>query len=217
MFDSLGHFVHQRRRWVIAGALIFIAIASVWGTQVFGALKGGGFDDPRSGSSHAAKIINDRIGPADDELVVLYESRSATVDDPAFRAAVTGTLARLPKSEVPHVTTYWDTRSPALVSRDRHATYAAIRLAGADQQARLKTYDKIRDDLAAPGLKTLRGGSIGVNGELSRKTASGLARAEMISTPILLVLLVVIFGSLVSAVLPLAIGGVAILGAFTVL
>lgn len=217
MFDSLGRFVHQRRRWVVAGAFIFIAIASVWGTQVFGALKGGGFDDPRSGSSHAAKIINDRIGPADDELVVLYESRSATVDDPAFRAAVTGTLARLPKSEVPHVTTYWDTRSPVLVSRDRHATYAAIRLAGADQQARLKTYDKVRDDLAAPGLKTLRGGSIGVNGELSHKTASGLARAEMISTPILLILLVVIFGSLVSALLPLAIGGVAILGAFTVL
>ena len=218
MFDSLGRFVHQRRRWVIAGALIFIAIASVWGTQVFGALKsGGGFDDPRSGSSQAAKIINDRIGPADDELVVLYESRSATVDDPAFRAAVTGTLARLPKSEVPRVTTYWDTRSPALVSHDRHATYAAIRLAGADQQARLKTYDKVRDHLAAPGLKTLRGGSIGVNGELGRKTASGLARAEMISTPILLILLVVIFGSLVSALLPLAIGGVAILGAFTVL
>jgi RND superfamily putative drug exporter len=217
MFESLGRLVHQRRRWVIAGALIFIAIASVWGTQVFGALKGGGFDDPRSGSSHAAKIINDRIGPADDELVVLYESRSATVDDPAFRAAVTGTLARLPKSAVPHVTTYWDTRSPALVSRDRHATYAAIRLAGADQQARLKTYDRIRDDLAAPGLKALRGGSIGVNGDLSRQTASGLARAEMISTPILLILLVVIFGSLVSAVLPLAIGGVAILGAFTVL
>jgi RND superfamily putative drug exporter len=45
-----------------------------------------------------------------------------TVDDPAFRAAVTGTLARLPKNDVPHVTTFWDTRSPALVSRDRHAT-----------------------------------------------------------------------------------------------
>ncbi|MDN3356563.1 MMPL family transporter [Actinomadura sp. DC4] len=217
MFDSLGRLVHQRRRWVLAGALVFIAIAAVWGTQVFGALKGGGFDDPRSGSSHAAKIINDRIGPADGELVVLYESRTATVDDPAFRAAVTGTLARLPKSAVPHVTTYWDSRAPALVSRDRHATYAAIRLAGADLQARLKTYDKIRDDLAAPGLKTLRGGSIGVNAEMSRKTAAGLARAEMISTPILLILLVVIFGSLVSALLPLVIGGVAILGAFTAL
>ncbi|GAB2853097.1 MMPL family transporter [Actinoallomurus bryophytorum] len=196
---------------------MLIAIASVWGTQVFGALKGGGFDDPGSGSSHAAKIINDRVGPSDGELVVLYESRSMTVDDPAFRTAVTGTLAKLPTSDVPHVTTYWDTRSPALVSRDRHATYAAIRLTGADLQARLATYKRVRDDLAAPGLRTLRGGTIGVNSDLNRQTSAGLARAEMISTPILLVLLVVIFGSLVSALLPLAIGGVAILGAFTAL
>jgi trehalose monomycolate/heme transporter len=217
MFDSLGRHVHRRRRLVIAAALIFVALASVWGTQVFGALKGGGFDDPGSGSAQAAKIINDRIGPAADELVVLYESHSATVDDPAFRAAVTGTLARLPKNEVPRVTTYWDTGSPALVSHDRHATYATVRLAGADRQARLKTYDRIRDSLAAPGLRTLRGGSIGVNAELSEQTARGLVRAETISTPVLLVLLVVIFGSLVSALLPLAIGGVAILGAFTVL
>jgi RND superfamily putative drug exporter len=217
MFDSLGGFVHQRRRWVIAGALVFIAFACVWGTQVFGALKGGGFDDPGSGSFHAAKIVNDRIGPADGELVVLYESRTATVDDPGFRAAVTGTLAQLPKADVPHVTTYWDTRSPALVSGDRHATYAAIRLAGADQDARLKTYARVRDHLAAPGLKTQRGGAIAVNDDLNRQVASGLARAEMISTPILLVLLVIIFGSLVSAMLPLAIGGVAILGAFTAL
>ncbi|GLY90234.1 MMPL family transporter [Actinoallomurus iriomotensis] len=217
MFESLGRFVQRRRRWVIVGALVLIAAASVWGTGVFGALKNGGFDDPSSGSSHAAKIINDRIGPADDELVVLYESASATVDDPAFRAAVTGTLARLPSADVPHVTTYWNTGSPALVSHDRHATYAAIRLAGADLPDRLKTYDRIRDHLAAPGLRTFRGGVIGTNAELSRQTSAGLARAEMISTPILLVLLVVIFGSLVSALLPLAIGGVAILGAFTAL
>ena len=170
MFESLGRLVHQRRRWVIAGALIFVAFAAVWGTQVLGALKGGGFDDPGSGSSHAAKIINDRVGPPDGELVVLYESRSMTVDDAAFRAAVTGTLARLPKNDVPHVTTFWDTRSPALVSRDRHATYAAIRLTGADLQARLATYDRIRDDLAAPGLRTLRGGTIGVNSDLNRQT-----------------------------------------------
>jgi uncharacterized membrane protein YdfJ with MMPL/SSD domain len=217
MFDSLGRLVHQRRRWFVAGTLIFIAIASVWGTTVFGALKSGGFDDPKSGSSQAAEIINDRIGPAADELVVLYGSATTTVDDPSFRAAVTGTLARLPKSDVPQVTTYWDTHAPALVSHDRHATYAGIRLSGADQEARLKTYARVRDHLAAPGLTSRRGGAIAVNDDLNRQTAAGLARAEMISTPILLVLLVVIFGSLVSALLPLAIGGVAILGAFTAL
>jgi RND superfamily putative drug exporter len=217
MFESLGRFVHQRRRWVMAAALIFIAIASVWGTQVFGALQGGGFDDPKSDSSRAAKLIDDRFGPAAGDLIVLYQSTSRTVDDPAFRDAVTGTLAKLPKDQVLGATTYWNTRSPSLVSRDRHATYAAIRLKGADLQARQDTYKRVHDDLAAPGLRTLRGGPVGVRGQLNEQTANGLARAEMISMPVLLVLLVVIFGSLVSALLPLAIGGVAILGAFTAL
>src|SRR5690242_2998684 len=108
MFGSLGRLVHRRRRWFIAGTLAFVVIAVTWGTTVFGALKGGGFDDPKSGSSQAARIINDRIGPPDGELVVLYRSRATTVDDPSFRAAVTGTLARLPRTDVLHVTTYWD-------------------------------------------------------------------------------------------------------------
>src|SRR4051812_6028174 len=206
MLESFGRVVHRRRGLVTAAALIFIVIAAVWGTQVFGALKGGGFDDPKSDSSRATKIIDGRIGPAADDLVVLYESRTLTVDDPAFRDAVRGTLARLPKDRVPGVVTYWDTRSPALVSRDRHATYAALRLAGADQEARQDTYDRIKDGLAAPGLATHRGGAVAVSGQLHEQTAKGLARAEMISTPVLLVLLVLIFGSLVSALLPLAIG-----------
>ncbi len=217
MFESLGLFVHRRRRWVMAGALVLIAFASIWGTRVFGALKGGGFEDPASDSARAVKIINERIGPADGDLVVLYQSDSMTVDDPAFQASVTGTLAKLPRSEVLGAATYWNTHSPALVSKDRHATYASVRLSGADDEARQKTYDKIRDDLAAPGLTTMRGGPVAVGSQLNQQTAKGLARAEMISTPILLVLLVIIFGSLVSALLPLTIGGVAILGAFTAL
>ena len=217
MLESFGRVVHRRRGLVTVAALIFVAVAAVWGTQVFGALKGGGFDDPRSESSRATRLIDGRIGAGAGDLVVLYESRALTVDDPAFRDAVRGTLARLPKTEVPGAVTYWDTRSPALVSRDRHATYAALRLAGADREARQDTYDRIKDDLVAPGLTTRRGGAVAVGGQLQEQTAKGLARAEMISTPVLLVLLVLIFGSLVSALLPLAIGGVAILGAFTAL
>jgi RND superfamily putative drug exporter len=57
------------------------------------------------------------------------------------------------------------------------ATYAAVRLTGADLQARLATYDRIRDDLAAPGLRTLRGGTIGVNSDLNRQTSLGLGLA----------------------------------------
>ncbi|MCO5992184.1 MMPL family transporter [Actinoallomurus rhizosphaericola] len=217
MLESSGRLIHHRRRWVLAAAAVFVVIAAVWGTQVFGSLKSGGFEDPHSESARATALIDQRIGPPAGDLVVLYESASRTVDDPAFRDAVTGTLARLPRDQVRGVTSFWSTGSPAFVSRDRHATYVAVRLSGADVAARVQTYEKVRDAFAAPGLTTLRGGTVAVNGQLHDQTSKDLARAEMISMPILLVLLVVIFGSVVSALLPLAIGGVAILGAFTVL
>ncbi|MEV5751283.1 MMPL family transporter [Actinoallomurus sp. NPDC052308] len=217
MLESSGRLMHRRRRWVLAAAAVFVVIAAVWGTQVFGLLKSGGFEDPHSESARATALINERIGPPAGDLVVLYESASRTVDDPAFRDAVTGTLARLPHDQVRGVTTFWNTSSPAFVSRDRHATYVAVRLSGADVFARVKTYEKIRDGFTAPGLTTLRGGTVAVNSQLHEQTSKDLARAEMISMPILLVLLVIIFGSVVSALLPLAIGVVAILGAFTVL
>jgi uncharacterized membrane protein YdfJ with MMPL/SSD domain len=129
---------------------------------------------------------------------------------------VTSTLARLPAGQVAHSTTYWNTHSPAFVSKDRHATYASVQLRGATQEDRKKAYEKVRDDLVAPGLTTRRGGNVAVSADISTQTAKDLARADMISMPILLVLLVVIFGSLAAALLPLAVGGVAILGGFTV-
>ncbi|MEV0406982.1 MMPL family transporter [Actinoallomurus sp. NPDC050550] len=217
MLESLARLTHRRRRWVLGAAAVFAVLAVVWGTQVFGALKGGGFEDPHSESARATALINERIGPPAGDLVVLYESASRTVDDPAFRDAVTRTLDRLPRDQVRGVTTFWNTGSPALVSRDRHATYVAVRLAGADVPARVTTYEKVRDRFAAPGLTTLRGGTVAVNSQLHDQTSKDLARAETISMPILLILLVVIFGSVMSALLPLTIGGVAILGAFTVL
>lgn len=213
MFETLGRTAYRRRRWILWATLLFVAFAAVWGTQVFGSLKGGGFEDPKSDSARAAKLIEQRIGPAADELVVLYRSPDKTVDDPGFRTAVTGTLAKLPV----RATTYWDTHLPGLVSHDRHATYASVQLPGATEQDREKSYKKIRDRLAAPGLTTQRGGSIAVSSDISTQVAKGLARAEMISTPVLLILLVLIFGSMVAALLPLAIGGIAILGAFTAL
>lgn len=215
MFESLGHLVHHRRRWVLLASVILLAVAAVWGTQVFGALKGGGFDDPSSDSSRAIKVIDQRIGTHD--LIVLYRSPTKTVDDPAFRNAVTGTLARLPADKVVNVSSYWKTHSPGLVSHDRHATYVAVQLSGVDQEARQTTYKSVANDFAAPGLTTMRGGDVAVSSDINKQTTKDLARAEMISMPVVLVLLLLIFGSLLAALLPLAIGVFAIFGAFAAL
>ena len=215
MFEQLGHFVFRRRRAVLAATALFLAVALGWGTSVFGSLVGGGFDDPGSDSFRAAELLDDRLGRDDADVVVIYSSGERTVDDPAFRDAVTSTLASLPASDVVRADNFWSTSAPVFVSEDRQATFVALQLAGADDDARDAAYERIRGDLAAPGLTAQVGGITPTFATISETISSDLARAELLSFPVLLVLLVIVFGSLVAASMPLAIGFLAILGALT--
>jgi RND superfamily putative drug exporter len=215
MFEALGRVMYRRRRGVVAVSLAFVVFAAVWGTGVFGSMTGGGFEDPGSESSKAAEVAAQKLGRESADVVILYRSDDLTVDDPAYETAVTRSLDGLPASRLARTTTFWSTGAPQLVSTDRHETYAVLQIADdADEEEAVAA---IRDDLSAPGLQTQIGGNAVINLDINDRVSSDIARAESISLPILMVLLVLIFGSFAAASLPLAIGITAILGAFTAL
>ena len=202
---------------------MLVAFAAVWGTGVFGKLSSGdNFTPPASQSQREANQANQVFGRNDADVVVLYRSATMTVGDPGYRQAVTAALSGLPRADVTRVTTYWSTGSPSLVSADRHATYAVLQLTGADDAARHTTYDAIKTELtpaslAASGVTARVGGNVPMEVAINNEVTADIAKAEGFSMPVLLILLLVIFGSLAAASLPVAIGGVAILGSFTVL
>ncbi|KAB1137605.1 MMPL family transporter [Micromonospora sp. DSM 115977] len=215
MFAWWGHMVVRLRWAVLAAALVLVAVGSTWGAGVFGQLTGGGFDDPASESSRAAERIDRELGPQGADLVVLWSSDTASVDQPAFRDPVTATVTGLrARSEITSVTTWYDTQAPALLSTDRRATYALIQLRAADKDDKTAAYEELRPALDAPGVRTEVGGATAALHESNTQTTKDITRAELLSMPVLLVLLVLIFGGLVAASTPLLIGGLAILGAF---
>ncbi|MFA1540724.1 MMPL family transporter [Actinomadura monticuli] len=219
MFDRWGRWVHRRRRWVLAAAGALLVFAGVWGTGVFGALSSsGGFETPGSESAAATRIAERALGRDAADVVVLYQG-TTTVDDPSYRASVERALAALPAGKVAGTATYWTTGSPAFVSEDRRSTYAVLGLAGADDAAREGAYQAIKDRLddAGGGLTAKAGGPVATSAAIDDRVASDIPRAEAVAMPLLLVLLVLIFGGLVAASLPLLIGGIAILGSFTAL
>ncbi len=140
-----------------------------------------------------------------------------TVADPAYREAVTSTIGALPASRVESAATFWSTGSRQFASASGRETYAVLALAGRTDAARIKSFDAIRHALAAPGLTEHAGGQIPSEDAINKEVTSDIGRAEGFSLPVLLVLLLVIFGGLAAAGLPLAIGGIAILGSFTAL
>ena len=92
MFEALGRVMYRRRRWVVALSLAFVVFAGVWGTGVFGAMTGGGFEDPDSDSSRAAEVAVRELGRDSSDVVVLYRS-----DDRPSTTRLPGRGGRLPE------------------------------------------------------------------------------------------------------------------------
>jgi len=218
VFERWGRTAYRRRRLIVLIALLVAVLGGVWGTTIFAKVQtAGGFNAPDSQSQHEANLATQAFGRDAGDVVVLYSSPTLTTASPAFRSAVTHTLAALPHGQAESYASYWSTGSRQFVSASGHQTYAVIEMAGATDTARQTSYDAIKTDLSAPGLRTQVGGVVPTNETIDQQTTSSITRAEGLSFPILLILLLVIFGSLTAACLPLAIGGLGILGSFTAL
>ena len=211
-----GRIVATRARLVLVAGLVLVAAAAAFGLGVFGSLSDGGFDDPASESTQALDAEREVFGNRGADVVALYSSDSLGVDAPAFRNAVTDTVDALPADAVDRVVTYYDTGAPSLVSADGHTTRVVITLAGAGQDAKATSWDAIADDLDAPGLTTDVGGEWAVYGDVNEQVSEDIARAESISMPIVFLLSLLIFGSVVAALMPTLVGAIAVLGAFAV-
>lgn len=213
MFESAGRLIYGGRWTLLVLSLVAAILVAPFGLQLFGRMTDGGFADPAADSTTAARWNDAWYSGNTPDVVVLYRHPQVKVRDARFKKAVHDSLRALPAQYVRKLATYWTTGSKELMSTDEHATYALITLKGAKQQA----YAAIKDRLPVANLQVQVGGSVPLLKELNDQTAADLARAEAISMPVLLVMLVVVFGSLVAAGLPLLVGLLAVIGALVLL
>jgi RND superfamily putative drug exporter len=103
-----------------------------------------------------------------------------------------------------------------MVSEDGHAAQVVISLAGTTQDDFLSNYDELAPALSADGVDTDLAGPFAVYDDVNQITSEDLARAETISMPVVIVLALLIFGSLVAAFTPALVGLVAMMGALAV-
>jgi len=216
----LGHFTVRRRKLVLAATVAFMAVAGVLGGAVAEHLTSGGFEDPDAESTRAEEAIVDAFGVDDPNLVLLVTAPTGTVDDAEIAAAgqaLTEELAAEPG--VANVASYWSLgNAPPLRSEDSTQAMVLATIEGDDDQVddrvEVLTEEYTRDGTT---VTVAVGGFAEVFRQVGSTIESDLTTAEMIALPITLVLLVLVFGSLVAASLPLGVGVVAVLGTFLVL
>ena len=222
MFTFLGILAVRRRRALLVVTVVFVVAAGVIGGGVFDRLSTGGFLDPGSESSRAETYLEETFGAASPNVVLLVTAEGGDVDAPAAAAAgaeLTEELATL--DGVDAASSYWSLGSLApLRSTDGSAALVLGVIGGSPDDVEV-VVEAIDEELAGTygdGAVTVAvGGQAEVFRQVGLTIEGDLARAESIAVPITMALLIVVFGGLVAALLPLGIGMVAVLGAFLVL
>ncbi|MGH3335386.1 MAG: MMPL family transporter, partial [Nocardioides sp.] len=216
MMERWGAFVAGRALAILLAGVTLVIGAGAYGFGVFDHLAQGGFDDPASESARELTLERETFGNRTVDVVAIYSSDELTAQSPEFRAEVERTIADVPADSTSSVVSYYDTRSPAMVSKDQHAVQVQISLAGASQDALLDNWDQVEPALDSENLQTDLAGSFAVYGDVNDITSEDLERAELISLPIVILLALLIFGSLVAASMPALVGALAVVGSLAV-
>jgi uncharacterized membrane protein YdfJ with MMPL/SSD domain len=217
MIERWGSFVARRSLAVLLAGLVVAVAAAAYGFGVFDSLARGGFDDKDSESARELALEQDTFGNQGVDVVAIYSSDDLSASDPEFQDEVQRVVDGYADGTTSRVVSYLDAPDPsALVSEDGHAAQVLISLAGTSQDDYLISYDELAPTLesgADSGVETDIAGAYAVFDDVNEITSEDLARAEMISMPIVLILALLIFGSLVAASMPALVGLIAMVGA----
>jgi RND superfamily putative drug exporter len=214
MFDSLATLATGRARRIGLLAIVFFLLAGAIGGSVADRLDPYGAEDPATETVQAM----DRLEEAGLRIpAVIAVVEDAPVADTATKQRVVALERQVRgRPDVASVTGYYDTGSRAFVSRDGRSTYFAVALKATEDKPWQEAGAEIADELSAePGV--LVGGAAVAQEQVNKQVEEDLKKAEMLAFPLLFLLSLLFFRSLIAALLPLMIGGLAIVGTFLIL
>ena len=223
MFQRWGAFVYRHRRIVALLAVAVALVALPFASRASGKLSSGGWLDPLSESSQVDARLASQFGGGKSSLVALFtrtqpgggatsaDATSADATSADFQAAIATATARLRTD--PNVTSivgYAETGDRRFVSTKGDAAYIVINLAVTDEES-VPLYPALRATLAPPP-----GYTVSVSGyapftlDTTKQADADLVRAELVSLPIVAIVLFLVFTSAMAAGMPLLVAGLAI-------
>jgi uncharacterized membrane protein YdfJ with MMPL/SSD domain len=214
MFDRLASLAQGHGKRTAIFAVIFFVAAGAIGGGVASKLAPYGADDPATESVKAQDRL-EADGFREPSVIVLLQD--VDPNSSAGQTRIAELESRLNDDpDVASVTSYVDTHSPDFVSKEGDATYLAVALKPTDDKERQDAAKAIADDLDdQPGVTV--GGISLAQEQVNKQVEKDLRMAEMIAFPLLFLLSLLFFRSGVAALLPLMIGGLAIVGTFLLL
>ena len=212
MFARWGAFVYRFRRPVVLLTLA-IALGSVlFASRAAGELSSGGWLDKGSESAGVIARLDSSFASGRSSFVALFHGPAqADATSPAFQAAIDTSIERLKAdARVVGVIGFAETGDRQFISTDGHAAYAVVQLNLTNEQS-VDAIEGLRAEISPPASYSVQLTGYGPIGrDQTTQSEADLQRAETVSAPLVLLILVAVFASLIAAGMPLLIAALAI-------
>jgi RND superfamily putative drug exporter len=201
---QLGHFAATHRRAVFAGWAVLAVALGFLAPRVETALSGAGWQANGSESVKVREEVDRAFGGSGSYAIqVAVHSQELTAADPAFRR----TVARVGRTLAadPAVRAVLPPRSPASLSADGH-TAIVVGAAASGPNEMVAAANDLKTEVAAraaPGVEANLTGAAGMWSDFNEANREAMMKSELFSWPVTLAILVLAFGSLIAAGLPL--------------
>jgi uncharacterized membrane protein YdfJ with MMPL/SSD domain len=215
MFAALGRFTYRFRRWIPPIGLAVVIGLSAWASANGGDLSQGGWQIQGSESATTEALLADRFGVQATAIFVILEDPDGDAASAAFQDTVAAAVDPLNGDPaVDEIITYADTQDARFLSLDGASTFALVRLNSPDDEA-VEDSRRLVELVEQPaGVEMWVTGVPVVYDEFNAVIEADLQQAELISLPIAGAILIVVFGTLVGAGLPLLIAGLSLATTF---
>jgi RND superfamily putative drug exporter len=213
MLRNLATLIQANGRRVLLVTVLAAALAGAFGFGVAKHMSPYGADDPATQSVQATNRFEAAAHRKIDPGIVAIVN-AGNVHSSAARERVESVAGQLrTQPAVASAVSFYDTHDPAMVSRDGRSTYVVAYFKQRSDSKLQDAAQRIEDQFA--GQRDVRlGGEQIANAQANTQVGKDLARAELLAFPLIFLLSLLFFRSLVAALLPPLIGGVAIVATF---
>ena len=217
MFAAWGRFVY-RFRWLVLVLSILSIAAVAFSVQYGGRLGTGEFAAPEgTESGRVDDLLDEEVAKTPPSFTLIFGNDDEKATDPAFRDGVERALEPLEGDDrVTNVRTAYENGGVDgdMISRDEHHSLVVVELEEGSFTERQDAYVDLRQEVRPGQFEVVAAGDMPLNEDFERVTERDLKRAEAVSLPLALLMLLFVFGSVVAAGLPIGVGVLAVAGGF---
>ncbi len=215
---SITHFLTRHAKLTVIFGIIFLLGSGVYGLGLFKTLTSGdNFYATNSASQAAQDKLVQLYGNSDtNAVIVLLEKKPGVKVDIKSAGAATEANRILKNLDINATQSYYSTHQDSFISTDGSTTFAVVNLSGTDDNAKYAQAKEFAANTKSDMFNISVGGGLVGRNQTQDQVKVDLTRAELISLPILAILLFLFFRSPVAAALPLSMSILTIAGGLAV-